>query len=59
MKFEEQDNIKILFNQKLKYYFFSTPSFGYDKVHSVFDSWIVKYVYWQFKLLLKPCNVFI
>ena len=59
MKFEEQDNIKILFNQKLKYCFFSTPSFGYAKVHLGFDSWIVKYVYWQFKSLLKPCDVFI
>ena len=24
-----------------------------------FDSWIVKYVYWQFKSLSKPCDVFI
>ena len=59
MKFEEQDNIKIPFSQKLKYCFFSTPSFGYDKVHSVFNSLIVRYEYWQFKSLSKPCDIFV
>ena len=60
IKFEEQDNIKILFSQKLKYCFFSTPSFGYDKVHLVFNRLIVRFEYWQFNMSLsKPCDVFV